>query len=98
MRLARLKVINQKEDVVLNPNHVVDIWLDDDGDFILHTIRDDDGWVLDMPLQEAIDELNAAMSYNRYEEAALQGANSRLDWGSIRGQIDAAGKKNKKPR
>jgi hypothetical protein len=61
MRMARIEMKDSIKVAPINPLHVVDFYKDDDGDIILRTIKEDDGWTLNMPIDEAIEELNAAM-------------------------------------
>lgn len=78
--MARLKVKVSDSDVglIASPSELV---LTDYGSFIKVSTRfERHGYTLAQPLSEAVEELNAAMDYNRYEEAAFQGAKLRQDF------------------
>jgi hypothetical protein len=79
MRMARIKVKDSIKVAPINPLHVVDFYKDDDGDIILRTTKEDDGWTLNMPLDEALEELDAAM---RDEDICLGSDPSRGLYGA----------------
>ena len=76
MRMARLRVKKGiKYELITSPANIQ--LLVSPKSILVNTIGDVDDYKLNMPLDEAIEELNAAMNYNRYEEAALQGSKLR---------------------
>ena len=73
MRLAKLRMMEYSEDdqkatpraepAYLNPSHIVDVWFDDeDGRWNITTSEThEEDWCLNMPIEEAIAEINAAL-------------------------------------
>lgn len=80
MRMARLLFYNagSPEWRYYHPDNVTMLRQDDKA----CVLRMKGGYVIDidMSTEDALDELNAALSYDRYQEAALQGAKLRKDF------------------